>query len=102
MIQSPELTGGTGFTFEGTLVATYLVSLLIEGPARGLPGRTTACVAVQQAAFDEPLDDLVVDADAADGSRGRISLQVKRSLTISAAASNTDFREIVVNAWRYP
>lgn len=100
MTQSPELTGGAGFTFEGTLVATYLVSLLIEGSVRGLPGRTALRVAVQQAAFGEPLDDLIVDAHAVDGTRARISLQIKRSLTISAAASNTDFREIVVNAWK--
>ena len=99
MTQSPELTGGAGFTFEGNLVATYLVSLLIEGSARGLLGRTTVGVAVQQGAHGEPLDDLVVDADAVDGTRARISLQIKRSLTISAARSNTDFREIVVNAW---
>jgi hypothetical protein len=100
MSQSPELTGGAGFTFEGNLVATYLISLLIEGPARGLPSRTVARVAMRQAAFGEPLDDLVIDANAVDGTRARISLQVKRSLTISAAASNTDFREIVVNAWK--
>jgi hypothetical protein len=99
MTQSPEITGGAGFTFEGNVVATYLVSLLIEGPARGLGG-TTARVAVQQAAFDEPLDDLVVDADAADGTRARIALQIKRSLTISVAPSNTDFREIVEKSWQ--
>src|SRR3984885_7626705 len=98
MSQSTEITGGTGFTFEGNLVATYLVSLLIEGLPRGLPGRTTKRVAVQQADFGEPLDDLVVDAEAPDGSFARLSLQVKRSLTISSAASNTDFRDIVVNA----
>lgn len=100
MTQSPELTGGAGFSFEGNLAATYLASLLTEGPARGLSGRTAVRVALQQAAFGEPLDDIIVDADAIDGSRARISLQVKRSLTISAAASNTDFREIVINAWK--
>jgi hypothetical protein len=100
MTQSPELSGGAGFTFEGNLAATYLVSLLTEGTTRGLPGRNAVRVALQQAAFGEPLDDIIVDADAADGSRGRISLQVKRSITISAAVSNTDFREIVINAWK--
>lgn len=100
MTQSPELTGGAGFTFEGNVVATYLVSLLIEGSARGLFGGRTARVAVQQAAFGEPLDDLVVDIDAANGTRARISLQIKRSLTISAATTNDDFREIVVNSWK--
>lgn len=100
MIQSSELTGGAGFTFEGTVVATYLASLLIEAAPRGLRGRRTVRVAVQQAAFGEPLDDLVVDADAPDGTTARISLQIKSQLTISAARSNTDFREVVVNAWK--
>jgi hypothetical protein len=54
MTQSTELTGGAGFTFEGNVAATYLVSLLIEGPARGLSGGTVARVAVQQAEFGEP------------------------------------------------
>jgi hypothetical protein len=99
MIQSSELTGGAGFTFEGTVVATYLALLLIEAAPRGLRGRKTVRVAVQQAAFGEPLDDLVVDAEAPDGTTARISLQIKTQLTISAARSNTDFREIVVNAW---
>ena len=100
MTQSSELTGGAGFTFEGTVVATYLASLLIEGAPRGLPGKKTVRVAVQQAAFEQPLDDLVVDANALDGSAARISVQIKSSLTISAARSSTQFREIVGNAWR--
>jgi hypothetical protein len=100
MTQSSELTGGAGFTFEGTVVATYLVSLLIEAAPRGLLGRKTVRVAVQQAAFGEPLDDLVVDAAARDGTTARISLQIKSKLRISAARSNTDFREVVVNAWK--
>src|SRR5258708_9506677 len=99
MTQSAELTGGAGFTFEGNVAATYLVSLLIEGPARGLSGGTVARVAVQQAGFGEPLDDLVVDAEGVNGTCARIALQIKRSLTISAATSNSDFREIVVKAW---
>ena len=100
MTQTSELTGGAGFTFEGTVVASYLGSLLTEAAPRGLLGRKTVHIAVQQAAFGEPLDDLVVDADAPDGTTARISLQIKSSLTISAAQSNVDFREIVVNSWK--
>ncbi|MFZ2061884.1 MAG: hypothetical protein WAU82_12790 [Candidatus Binatus sp.] len=54
---------------------------------------------MQQAAFGEPLDDLIVDGLASDDSLARLSLQVKRQLTISAAISNIDFREIVTRAW---
>jgi hypothetical protein len=92
---STELTGGTGFTFEGTAAATFLVSLLIEGSARGLSGYICIRVAFQQANFGEPLDDVIVDATAPDGSSARLSLQIKRSLRISRAESNTDLRRSI-------
>ena len=43
------------------------------------------------------MDDLIV-VFKHDGSRRRLSLQVKRSTIISAAGSNTDFREIIAGA----
>ena len=36
---SPELTGGTGFTFEDGVAALYAAALLAETTAPGLPGR---------------------------------------------------------------
>lgn len=99
MVQPPELTGGGGFSFEDAVVAIYLGALLGEESAPGLAGRIVSRVAVQQAAFGDPLDDLIVDGKASDGTESRLSLQIKRQLTISAAATNTDFREIVTRAW---
>jgi hypothetical protein len=99
MSQSPEIAGGAGFTFEDAPVAIYLGALLGEESAPGLEDRTVVRVAVQQAAYSEPLDDLIVDGRGADESMGRLSLQTKRELTISAATTNTDFREIVTRAW---
>ena len=99
MVQPPEISGGSGFSFEDAPVAFYLGALLGEEAAPGLEGRVITRVAVQQAAFGEPLDDVIVDGRAPDDSLARLSLQVKRQLTISAAASNTDFREIVTCAW---
>ena len=99
MTHSPELTGGGGFTFEDAPVAIYLGALLGEESAAGLEDRTIVRVAVQQAAYGEPLDDLIVDGRGADDSIARLSLQTKRELTISAATTNTDFREIVTRAW---
>lgn len=96
--QSPELTGGAGFTYEAHVAARYLVALLTEGSAPGLNHRTVKRVALQQKGAGEPLDDVIVDANGA-GDRARLSLQVKRKLTISSAATNTDFREVVVNSW---
>jgi hypothetical protein len=99
MNQSPEISGGGGFTFEDAPVAIYLGALLGEEAAPGLEGRTIVRVAVQQAAYGEPLDDLIVDGRGADDSLARLSLQTKRELTISAATTNNDFREIVTRAW---
>lgn len=99
MSTSPELTAGAGFTFEDSVSSMYLASLLVEGTSYGLGGRIVQRVSLQQAP-DEPLDDLVVDAQSPSGETARLSLQVKRSLTISAAKSNTDFREVVANSWK--
>src|SRR5580658_475169 len=93
--QSPELAGGAGFTYEGYVAAFYLSSLLAEAFAPGIKDRVVCCVSVQQRDFGEPLDDVIVDFRSAAGDLTRLSLQVKHSLTISDAKSNTDFREVV-------
>ena len=93
---SPELTGGAGFTFEDTIVAYYLAALLRQEYATGQEGIVTR-VAVQQAGHGHPMDDVIVEFNH-DDTRRRLSLQVKRRITISAAASNTDFRQIMAGA----
>lgn len=93
---STELTGGAGYTYEDTVVAYYLAALLREEGASGQSGAVVR-VAVQQRSQGEPLDDLTVLFRDAIGDR-RLSLQVKRSLTISAARSNSDFRETIANS----
>jgi hypothetical protein len=93
MATSPELSGGAGFTFEDAVVAHYLICLLAEESAPGLNGRIVARVAQQQAAFGEPLDDLIVNGIGPDRGEARLSLQIKRELTITA--SDSDFSAIV-------
>lgn len=93
---STELTGGKGFTYEDTIVAYYLVSLLREERATGLNG-VVRTVAVQQSGHGHPMDDIIVELDD-DGSRRRLSLQAKSRIQISAAATNNDFRDIVSRA----
>jgi len=97
--QSSELAGGEGFTYEGNAAAYYLAALLAETGAPGMPDRIVHNVAVQQRDFGEPLDDVMVDFRSVTGEMARLSLQVKRSLTISDAASNSDFRDIVRDSW---
>lgn len=95
MAQSSELASGAGFRFEDQVGGHYLAALLTESYAAGTGDRQVTQVAFQQRDFGEPLDDLIVDAVGLDGEAARLSLQVKCSLTISSATSNTDFRSIV-------
>ena len=99
MPQSPELAGGEGFTFEGDVAAFYLAALLAEAYAPGIDDRTVVRVSVQQRDFGEPLDDVIVDFNDSSKNPARLSLQVKRSLTISKAESNQDFRDIIRDSW---
>ena len=99
MAQSPELAGGEGFTFEGDVVSFYLVALLAEAYAPGIDSRIVVGVSVQQRDFGEPLDDAIVDFEDAEKNPARLSLQVKRSLTISKAETNTDFHDIIRDSW---
>ncbi len=96
--QSPELAGGAGFTFGDQVAARYLACLLAETEGLGLSERIICRVALEQRDSGEPLDDIIVDARALDRSLARLSLQVKRELTISAANSNIDFRDVVRDA----
>src|SRR5664279_2658917 len=99
MPQSPELAGGEGFTFEGDAAAFYLTALLAEAYAPGIDDRTVVRVSVQQRDFGEPLDDVIVDFEDAAKNPARLKLQVKRSLTISKAEANGDFRDIIRDSW---
>ena len=92
---STELAGGAGFSYEDTVVAYYLAALLHEERAAGQQGIVTS-VAVQQAQFN-PMDDVIVHFSLDDIDRV-LSLQIKRHLRISAAPSNTDFREVMAAA----
>lgn len=99
MSQSPELAGGEGFTFEGDAAAFYLSALLAEAYAPGIDDRTVVGVSVQQRDFGEPLDDVIVDFEDAAKAPARLSLQVKRALTVSRAKTNKDFRDIIRDSW---
>lgn len=99
MSQSPELAGGEGFTFEGEVAAFYLSALLAEAYAPGIDHRIVVCVSVQQRDYGEPLDDVIVDFEGVNSNCDRLSLQVKRALTVSQANTNTDFRSIIHDSW---
>ncbi len=91
---SPELTGGAGFTFEDNCSALYLAGLLAETTAPGLSGNVVARVELQRGSFGMPMDDIIVTGRGLDGLSRTLSLQVKRELIISSAASNEALRDI--------
>jgi hypothetical protein len=93
---STELTGGAGFTYEDTIVAYYLAALLREERAAGLNG-VVKTVSVQQRGHGHPMDDIVVEFNEG-GAQRRLSLQAKRRIQISAAATKADFRDILSRA----
>lgn len=93
------MTGGQGFSFEDAVSSVYAAALLCETTAPGLPGRVVSHVSVQQGSFGHPLDDLIVRAVGADQVSITFSAQVKRKLVISAASTNTDFRETIERAY---
>lgn len=96
MAQSSELTGGAGFVYEGD-VAAYFLAALLTGEIRPPLNARIKYVGLQQSAYSAPLDDIIITFD--DPFEAKLHLQVKRSLTISSAESNKDFREIVKNSW---
>lgn len=100
MPASPEATGGVGYTFEDSVVASYLTSLLVEGGARGISEAITDGVFLQRAALGEPLDDIIVEASDRYGQPAKLALQVKQSPTLSSAETNTDFRDVISASWR--
>ena len=88
---STELTGGAGFTYEDTVDAYYLAHLLGRERAAAQAG-VVVNVAVQQQGQGNPMDDLVVEFDDA-GVKRVLSLQIKRSITVST--SDDDFSAII-------
>ncbi|GLG84611.1 NACHT domain-containing protein [Acinetobacter calcoaceticus] len=98
MLQSSELAGGDGFTFEGFVAAYYLAALLAKRKTSGCDG-TVIEVAVQQRNFGKPLDDVIVKWKDNSKRVGVTSLQVKKELIISSAKKNNDFREVIRDSW---
>ena len=95
-MRSSELTGGSGFTYEGNVAAYYLAAML-SGEIQALFNMSIRAVKLQQSAYESPLDDIIVELEGLFNPV--LHLQVKRSLTISSAKTNTAYREIITNSW---
>jgi hypothetical protein len=90
---NPASSGGAGTHFEAKVGASYLLSMLLEVDARGLPGCRIESVSLQRSQEGHPLDDIVVRGVHQAGSAATLEIQAKRTLTFTA--SDTEFREVV-------
>ena len=93
---STESMGGIGVSYERAAAAVYLAAMLAGGAGPGLAGKVVR-VAAQQAAA---LDDLEIHCEDEQGRTAVARLQVKHQLALTAAPSNSNFAEIVRDAWR--
>jgi hypothetical protein len=82
---SPASTGGSGPLFEAQVAAAYLLSMLLEVDARGLPNCRINSIAPQRGQEGYPLDDVIVHGENRSGRAATLEIQVKRSITFAPA-----------------
>src|SRR5437899_1732241 len=90
---NPASSGGAGSIFEARVGASYLLSMLLEVEARGLPGCRVESIRLQRAEEGFPLDDIVVHGIDRKGEAASLEIQVKRTLTFTA--SDKEFQDVV-------
>jgi hypothetical protein len=90
---SPASTGGSGALFEAQVGAAYLLSMLLEVDARGLPNYRINSIALQRGQEGYPLDDVIVHGEDQSGRPATLEIQVKRSITF--APSDQVFQDVV-------
>ena len=93
---SVYVTGGGGTHLEPRVASHYLAAMVAEGGARGVLG-TVVSIKTQQSEIDAPLDDLVIEACLADGTRTRLDLQI--TTTLSFTRSDEKWLDVVPRAW---
>jgi hypothetical protein len=90
---SPASTGGSGALFEAQVGAAYLLSMLLEVDARGLPNCRVESIRLQRGQEGYPLDDVVIQGLDRSGRAATLEIQVKRSITF--APSDEVFQDVV-------
>ena len=90
---SPASTGGSGPLFEAQVGAAYLLSMLLEVDARGLPNYQIESILLQRGQEGYPLDDVIVHGLDRSGRAGILEIQVKRAITF--APSDMVFQDVV-------
>jgi hypothetical protein len=62
--------------FEAQVGAAYLLSMLLEVNARGLPNWPIDCIALQRGEKGYPLDDVIVDGQDQSEKSATLEIQV--------------------------
>src|SRR5579884_1946518 len=96
-MSNPYSAGGGGTQLETRVAASCIAALLCEASVRGLPGDFATAVQSQRAAFDHPLDDLVLRGFLADGRETQLDLQVKNKLTFTE--NDSEWVDVLKRAW---
>lgn len=94
---SPYSSGGGGTHLEARVAAYYIAAALTEAPARGVPGQYVVEAMTQRAAFGDPLDDVIVVGQFADGTRAKLHLQVKSDLSFTD--KDSEWVSVLQQAW---
>jgi hypothetical protein len=92
-MSSPASTGSSGPHFEAEVGAAYLLSMLLELDARGLPGCQIESIQLQRGQEGYPLDDVIIHGRDRTGNAATMEIQVKRTITF--APSDKVFREVL-------
>ena len=90
---SPASTGGSGALFEAQVGAAYLLSMLLEVDARGLPNCWIESIRLQRGQEGYSLDDVIIQGQDRGGRAAILEIQVKRSITF--APSDQVFQDVV-------
>ncbi len=80
---SPAAAGPAGSEFEVKVGSSYLLSMLADAPARGLPGSLIEQVSFQQGDDGYPMDDVILTARGSTGELATLEIQAKRSITFA-------------------
>jgi hypothetical protein len=97
---SPASSGPAGSRFEGQVAGSYLLSMLLDVDARGLPGCRIHTIQFQRADEGNPLDDVILQAHDKAGNAATLEVQVERSITF--APTDAIFRKVAgqINSWQ--
>lgn len=96
-VPSPFSTGGGGEHFEARVAASCIAAVLCEASVRGLPGEFATIIRSQRAAFEEPLDDIIMIGVRRDGRETQLDLQIKSKLTFTE--NDPEWVDVLKRAW---